>query len=45
MHHEHTYNALYVVRVIVRVWVNPSLANNYYYRALLAHYNALCVCS
>ncbi len=34
IHYEHTYNALNVVRVTVRVWVNPNLALNYDYTAL-----------
>ncbi len=33
MHYEHTYNALYVVMVMVGVRVNPNLAYNYDYTA------------
>ncbi len=38
MHYEHTYNTLYVVRVMVRV--NPNLAYDCDYTALEGHYNA-----
>ncbi len=41
MQYEHTYNALYVVLIKVRVSVNPYFAYNNDYTALWAHYNAL----
>ncbi len=31
---QHTYNALYVVMVMIRVKINPNLAYNYDYTAL-----------